>query len=162
MLTEPLAPLTVKEQVALRKPLDQEYSLVLALSDAGVKHMGNQRPRLQGRPPVEDNRVYLWQSGCLVNDVWNCDLACSTPTHVWNDTNATFTYQNCLLQPILALSAAQQWLVQDPPGLLNKYGISTNLTASIGDDPQHALQWPVVKRCTERFCDEIRPNSAYC
>jgi hypothetical protein len=162
MSTAPVTSLTVKEQAALPTTVDGEYSLVLALSDAGVKHMGNQTPRLQGRPLVEDNTVYLWQSGCLTDNVLNCDLACMTPHKVWNGTNATFTYQNCLLQPILALSAAEKWLVEDPPGLLDKYGISTNLTTAVGHDPQQSLQWTAMDKCTEKFCKEIRPNSDYC
>lgn len=154
--------LTVKEQAALPTAAIQEYSLVSALSDAGVKNMGEQASQPLGRPSVENNTVYLWKSGCLVDDAWNCDLACMRPTHVWNDANAAFTYQNCVILPILAVSAANQWLVEDPPGLLARYGISTDLTTSIENDPQRSLHWPVINSCTDRFCHEIRPNNEYC
>lgn len=66
---------------------------------------------------------------------------------VWNSTDAMFTLQNCLLYPILASAAAQSLLVQDPPRLLEKYGIDTNNTLDIGSASNATTYFLVLESC---------------
>jgi hypothetical protein len=113
-----------------------------------------------GSPHPGNNTLFLWESGCRVGETWNCTLACldleAGPNMVWNSSEAMFTLQNCLVYPILATAAAHDWLVQDTPGLLDKFEIPsrdilpTNTTTE--DLKLSTSAWPVINGCLQRVC----------
>ena len=117
---------------------------------------------------IHNNTLHLWQSGCRAGETWNCTLACSDPdtgpSMVWNSPEAMFTLHNCLAYPILATAAAHGWLVQDPPGLLDSFGILSddvlpfNLTAGVSMTSTSA--WPVINGCLQRVCTEFNGDQA--
>jgi hypothetical protein len=126
-----------------------------AVSDA----FGWNASEFTGSLPHASDTVFLWDSGCKIGDTSNCTMACLDPVQgpemVWNSTNAMFTLHNCLLYPILASAAAQSTLVQDPPGLLEKYGIDTNNTLDTGSASNATTYFPVLETCVRDFCVDI-------
>lgn len=159
--------LTVSELPALATPFPG-YSLVEALSDAGVHMPQDHEPHASWRPSSQANTVYLWENGCqLDGGDWNCTMACAGPVNgpklVWNTTNgAAFTYQNCLVYPIIATSAANDWLVESPAGLLEKHRIVPNGTLPLEDsnattEVEYRQAWPVINHCRQEFCRAVFP-----
>jgi hypothetical protein len=147
--------LTLIERAALPTVAPSAYLFNDAVSDAFGWGVSN----FTGSPAHNSDTVFLWESGCKIGDTWNCTTACLDPVKgsemVWNSTDAMFTLQNCLLYPILASAAAQSLLVQDPPGLLEKYGIDTNNTLEAGSAPNATTSFPVLESCVKEFCVDI-------
>lgn len=130
-----IASLTVSElRFQAQASLSADYSLVEALSDAGVYMPQDQNRHGPGRPQPNDNTVYLWENGCqLFSGAWDCTTACTNPSLgprlLWNASHDPgLTYHNCLVYPIIAKSAAQNWLDEGSRKLLDKYGIVPNAT----------------------------------
>lgn len=116
----------------------------------------------------DNNTVILWDMGCRVGSTWNCTAACLDPRigqhMLWNGNNAMLTLQNCLVYPILATAAAEGWLVEDPPGLLEKYDIIANYTLPTKPHvaaANSAYAWPLINACTQRFCTSVYANATY-
>lgn len=154
-----IASLTVRE-LPLQPTSPSNYSFVEALSDAGVRMTRDLDPQARGRPPHEHNIVYLWEAGCRMNDTWDCQVSCMNSSArakmVWGSPDAMFTLQNCLIFPILEYTSAKDWLIQDPPGLLEKYGIMPNSGVSIGDDKKQAQDfWPAIRDCRSAMCSDL-------
>lgn len=147
--------LTLVEREALPSETPYAYLFNDAVSDA----FGWNASGFAGSPAHKSDTLFLWESGCKIGDTWNCTTACLDPAQgpdmVWNSTDAMFTLQNCLLYPILASAAAQRLLVQDPPGLLEKYGIDINDNLSAESAPNGTAHFPVLESCVQDFCIEI-------
>jgi hypothetical protein len=172
--TIPIASLTVSELPFSSASSVSNYSLVEALSDAGVYMSQDREPRDSGRPQPEPNTVYLWENGCRVdNSHWNCTTACSNtqlgPNLVWNaSSDPGFTYQNCLVYPIIATNAVHNWLDEGSFRLLEKYGIIPNATIPL-ETPEtrpareeYGQAWPVINRCRRDFCRALFPGRKTC
>jgi hypothetical protein len=147
--------LTLIERAAPPTATANAYLFNDAVSDA----FGWNASNFTGSPAHKSDKVFLWESGCKIGDTWNCTMACLDPLQgsemVWNSTDSMFTLQNCLLYPILASAAAQSLLVQDPPGLLEKYGIDTNNTLDTGSALNATTYFPVLESCVQEFCVDI-------
>jgi hypothetical protein len=159
------ASLTVTLQSTQTAVTTESYLYEDALNDAeGYGYLSD----YSGSPRLGNNTLFLWESGCRVGDVWNCTLACSDleagPNMVWNSSEAMFTLHNCLVYPILATAAANNWLVQDPAGLLDKFEIPsrdilpTNATAE--DAKLGASAWPVINGCLTKVCAPLNGENA--
>lgn len=147
--------LTLIERASPPTVTPNSYLFNDAVSDA----FGWNASEFAGSPAHESDTVFLWESGCKIGDAWNCTAACVDSSQgldmVWNTTNAMFTLQNCLLYPILVSASTQSLLVQDPPGLLEKYGIDTNNTLVAGPASNATAYFPVLESCVQEFCVEI-------
>jgi hypothetical protein len=109
-----------------------------------------------------NNTLFLWETGCRSNQAWNCDQACSGSDEsykmVWNSKDNLSTLRNCLVYPLIATAASQGWLVQDPPGLLNRFGISPSDAVSVDPEEGNGTleeAWPVVNDCIRNMCDAL-------
>jgi hypothetical protein len=160
MSITPTRTLTLVERVALPTVVPNAYLFNDAVSDA----FGWNASEFAGSPALEIDTFFLWENGCKTGDAWDCTKACRDteqgPEMVWNSRDAMFTLQNCLLYPILASAATQSLLVQDPPGLLEKYGIYTNiLDAGLVADAESVANattyFPVVESCVREFCVDL-------
>jgi hypothetical protein len=109
-----------------------------------------------------NNTLFLWETGCRNNQTWNCDQACldsdESSEMVWNSNDGLSTLRNCLVYPIIATAASLGWLVEDPPGLLNHFGVSPSDAVSV--DPAQSNEtltsaWSVVNDCLARICDAL-------
>jgi hypothetical protein len=168
--TTSIASLTVSELPFHSASLVWDYSLVEALSDAGAYMLQDSLPHALGRPQPKRNTAYLWENGCrLHGGERNCTTACTDdslgPKMVWNASHDKgFTYQNCLVYPIIATSAAQNWLDKDSSDLLEKYGIipapivplETPETRPARGEYEQA--WPVINRCRRELCTSLFPK----
>lgn len=151
-----------------------DYSLVEALSDAGAFMPQDREPHAVGRTQPKGNTVYLWENGCrLYGGGWNCTTACTHsslgPDLVWNASHDLgFTYQNCLVYPIIATSAAHNWLETDSSTLLEKCGIIPNATIPLElPETRPAREefveaWPVINGCRRDFCTALFPKKKRC
>ena len=167
--TPSIASLTVSElRFQAQASLSVDYSLVEALSDAGVYMPQDQNRHGPGRPQPNDNTVYLWENGCqLFSGAWDCTTACTNtslgPKLLWNASHDPgLTYHNCLVYPIIAKSAAQNWLDEGSRKLLDKYGIvpDATLPLKIPDKNETARReyeraWPVINNCRQGLCREL-------
>ena len=159
--------LTVSEITALPVPT-QTYSLRNALSDAlGYAPLPNGTLLAPpdnalgwyfNQPSRPQNTILLYEAGCRMNDLaitasgWDCFVACTSvrvgPLATWTGPNASWTIQNCLVYPFLAAALAADELVEDPPGLLVKYGIEAepDVNSTLSKNP-HLEAWPIVNDC---------------
>ena len=157
--------LTLIERAALPTVAPNAYLFNDAVSDAfGWAKADGEFP---ASPAHEIDTVFLWESGCQLGDAWNCTMACldtvQGPEMAWNSPNAMFTVQNCLLYPMLASAEAQSLLVQDPPGLLEKYGIDPSNFQDAGPIGNALTHFPVLESCVSEFCvDMAGINEASC
>lgn len=162
-----IASLTLREQSG-----PSTFSARYTFDDAKYDAAGKLGSQYEASPPPASNTVFLWESGCRANDSWNCTAACMDeeigPTMLWNSTTAMFTLQNCLINPLVALSAAQGWLLEEPVGLLEKYEIygarsdleAFNISEWVSNnEPLAEMPWGtsslVVNSCTRAFCAEV-------
>lgn len=105
-----------------------------------------------------NNTVFLWELGCLVNGTPNCTSSCldphQSPSLVWNSPESMLTLHNCLLYPILATAAAHGWLVEDPPGLMGKFNISSSdiLPIDFNGTLINPPAWSAVHNCVYSMC----------
>lgn len=136
-------------------------------SDAVNDALGNGYSHYIGSPESRNNTLFLWESGCRIGDTWNCTLACSDSetglNMVWNSSDAMFTLQNCLVYPILATAAAYEWLEQDPPDLLDNFGITPHEMMPINtttDAERSGSAWPVINGCLKRACSPFNGYKA--
>jgi len=172
--TTSIASLTVSELSFHAPSLGSDYSLVEALSDAGAYMPQDRVPHALGRPQPKANTVYLWENGCQLHDGgWNCHTACTDGLHgpnlVWNPSHDNgSTYQNCLVYPIIATSAAHNWLDEGSFKLLEKYGIIPNATIPL-EAPEgrparekYEQAWPVINDCRRDFCSALFPKKKKC
>ena len=167
--TNLIASLTVSE-LHFQTSLVTEYSLVEALSDAGVYMPQDQNRHAPGRPQPKANTVYLWEKGCqLFSGTWNCTTACTKASSeqnlVWNASHdAGLTYHNCLVYPIIAKSAAQNWLDEDSHKLLDKYGIvpDASLPLEVTAREEYERAWPVINGCRRELCHALFPKMKSC
>lgn len=147
--------LTLVERAAIPTTTPNAYLFNDAISDA----FGWNASEFKGSLPQARDTVFLWENGCKMGDAWDCTTACFDPVQgvemVWNSTDAMFTMQNCLLYPVLASAAAQLLLVQDPPGLLEKYGIDTSSTLDAESIANATTYFPVLESCVREFCVDI-------
>jgi len=102
------------------------YSLQDATEDAKI-WVDYPQPNESQRYLGVHGDVNLWDGGCRVGpNEWNCTAACVDPARapalLWNSTNATLTFHNCLIYPFLA-SSAQTGLFQENATVLQKYNI---------------------------------------
>lgn len=131
---------------------------IYSYSDAFSDAVGTNLSEYSGSPGVANNTLFLWESGCRVNGTWNCTLACSESetaySMVWNSSETMFTLHNCLLYPIIATAAFHGWLVEDPPGLLDKFTISSNVAPIdvAADFSENEAIWSVVNGCLVEMC----------
>lgn len=172
--TTSIASLTVSELPSQSAHLLLDYSLVEALSDAGVSMPQDREPRAPGRPHPKANTVYLWENGCRTyGGGWNCTTACSNtslgPNLVWNASHDLgYTYQNCLVYPIIATSAAHNWLDEGSFNLLDKYGFISNATIPLEPPKtrpareEYEQAWPVINNCRRDFCTALFPKKKRC
>jgi len=176
--TSSIASLTVSELPLHSASSVSDYSLVEALSDAGAYMPRDRFPHAPWRPQPKANTVYLWENGCqLYSGGWNCTTACTNPSNaalapnlVWDPSHDPgYTYQNCLVYPIIATSAAHNWLDGGSFGLLEKYGIVPNATIPLdapGKDhtarEEYEQAWPVINRCRREFCHSLFPKMRNC
>lgn len=168
-----IASLTVSE-LRYEASLVSGYSLVEALSDAGVYMPQDHNRYGPGRPQHKNNTVYLWENGCqLPNGAWNCTTACTDTSLeqnlVWDAArDPGLTYHNCLVYPIIAKSAAEDWL-DDPHKLLDKYGIVPDAALSL-EAPyknetarrEYERAWPVINSCRQGLCRDLFPHRKSC
>lgn len=167
--------LTVKAQPAQSVLPDQAYLYHDAVFDAlgvAMESGGNANEEpYAGSPAPVFNTLFLWESGCRFNESWNCTRACLDPYigpgMVWSAADAMFTLHNCLLYPLLANSSFHGWLVEDPPGLLDTFGISAlDLTGDEGFKAWGAnvSTLPVVQDCITAMCDLVydEPSLSVC
>lgn len=172
--TTSVASLTVSE-LRFQASLVSDYSLVEALSDAGVYMPQDQNRHGPGRPEPKPNTVYLWENGCqLFSGAWNCTTACTDPLLgpklVWNASHDFgLTYHNCLVYPIIAKSAAQNWLDEGSFSVLEKYGIVPDaalpLEVPFGNKTareEYERAWPVINGCRRGLCDALFPRMKSC
>lgn len=161
--------LTLKEQPTQSPIIERPYTYEDAFSDAlGQDYTSySSHGRYAGSPDFRNNTLFLWESGCRTNGTWNCTLACSDSEQgrnmVWNSSEAMFTLQNCLVYPMLLNATAHGWLVEDPPGLLDKFNIipddiKTNYTTDFA--PSSRVR-PVIDRCLAASCASL-PHYGRC
>jgi hypothetical protein len=152
--------LTLVERVALPTVPPNAYLFNDAVSDA----FGWNASEFADSPALEIDTVFLWENGCKTGDGWDCSMAClgieQGSDMVWNSKDAMFTLQNCLLYPILSSAETQSLLVQDPPGLLEKYGIHANildagLVTDAGLYVDATKYFPVLESCVLEFCVDV-------
>lgn len=172
--TPSIASLTVSE-LRYEASLVPDYSLVEALSDAGVYMPQDQNRQAPGRPQPQANTVYLWENGCqLPNGAWNCTRACTDdvngPNLLWNTSrDLGLTYHNCLVYPIIAKSAAEDWLDHNSHKLLEKYGIVPDAALPL-EVPyknetarrEYERAWPVINNCRRGLCHDLFPHRKSC
>jgi hypothetical protein len=155
---------TSSSNVSLTVVLQPTQSVVPTESylyqDALYDALGMNLSDYTGSPQHRENTLFLWESGCRTGETWNCTLACSDTeagrNMVWNSSEAMFTLHNCLVYPVLATAVAHEWLVQDPPDLLDKFGISSHdlltANATTGKAELNESAWPVINGCLQRVC----------
>jgi hypothetical protein len=160
MSVTPTRTLTLVERVALPTVPPNAYLFNDAVSDA----FGWNASEFADSPALEIDTVFLWENGCKTGDGWDCSMAClgieQGSDMVWNSKDAMFTLQNCLLYPILSSAETQSLLVQDPPGLLEKYGIHANildagLVTDAGLYVDATKYFPVLESCVLEFCVDV-------
>lgn len=107
--------------------------------------------------PGTNNTLFLWETGCRINETWNCDAAYSNTDEgyntVWKSTDALPTLRNCLVYPIVATAASEGWLIEDPPGLLDHFGITPSNI--IPDSEAETVPWNVVNSCLSTICNAL-------
>lgn len=112
--------------------------------------------------PGANNTLFLWEAGCRSNQTWNCDQACSNSNEsyemVWNSNDDLSTLRNCLVYPLLATAASHGWLVEEPPGLLDRFGISPGDMVSVDSAASNDTleeAWDVVNDCLYQMCNAL-------
>lgn len=164
---KPTVSLTLKEQPTQSVIHNQSYTYEDALNDALGEEQFGHGEKYPGSPDyINDNAVFLWESGCRVNETWNCTLACTNSrigrNMVWKSSDAMFTLHNCLVYPIILNATRQGLLFEDPPGLLDKFNIihdsaSNDTELSIGHE-SNTNPLPVVNGCLWALCDLLSDN----
>lgn len=121
---------------------------------------------------VVNNTVILWSDGCITDTGPNCTAACmdaiNGPPLVWNAANPMLTLHNCLVYPIIAVAAANDWLDTQSKSLLEKYHITPNSTL-LGETTSNmsvASGWPVINGCLDTVAaadqnSDIIPSAIY-
>lgn len=116
-----------------------------------------------------NNTITLWTSGCLdENGSHNCTAACQDtvtgPHMVWNSAGNMTTLHNCLVYPILSRASKDGWLVERPPGLLDKYNILSDNTSHVNISeqvPPQESDWPVINNCMHRMCELVYDDDSH-
>lgn len=153
--------LTLKKQAIHTSALTQGYRYLDALADGlGLLGAGNE---LFVEPSQANDTVFLWESGCMTNGTSNCTSACQNSEEsrnmVWNSPDAMFTLHSCLIRPVLLNAAANGWLVEDSPGLMDRIGIHSNDLQQFKN-----LSYPrpikVVNNCVWAMCSLLYGTQA--
>lgn len=159
--------LTLKEQPTESAIYNQSYTYEIALNDAlGTypSYYDRDSERYPGSPDyTNENTVFLWESGCRVNGTWDCTLACTNSrighNMVWNSSDAMFTLHNCLLYPVILHATAHRFLVEEPPGLLDKFNNFPDRTNShnklLLDHNYNGAVLAVINDCLRAVCDLV-------
>lgn len=123
------------------------YSFQDALQDAA------------GLAPLE-SELTLYESGCHVDDGWNCTAACLDPALgpalLWDGPEAMYTLQNCMVLPLIAYLLANGSLSQRQASLASKYSIEADLTLWSREG------WPVINGCMRAACEESSSGAEDC
>lgn len=123
-------------------------------------------------PSQTNNTLFLWESGCIIDGMKDCGLACSSSEEglraLWNSPDAMFTMHNCMVYPILATAASYGWLVEKPSGLLERFNISISDMLSKNENlsfPKSPEPWKAVNTCIKTMCNLLygtRANENNC